>query len=583
VTLRDQEHDRGVARHSDRWEAHPVLAWWVRVAVLLVPLIVSLVVAVLVVALLPRPHVLSTRVLWWVAVVGASFASAQLVERYARRALPLAVLLELSLVFPDHAPSRLKTVRHTSLREIERQVAEMREDDAGDPAEAARKLVALVGALGMHDKRTRGHSERVRAYVDMLTEELKLPEEARVRLRWAALLHDIGKLAVPGSVLNGGRELAADEWEALRRHPLEGEKLAGALLPWLGEWGTCVREHHERWDGSGYPYGLKGTQISLGARIVAVADAYEVMTSNRSYQRSVSAAAAREELARCAGTDFDPMVVRAFLAISIGRLRGVLGPLGVLPALPVAAAADKVGQAARGMTTVAAVSAVAVTAAGSPTAPVRPQPGPPPVVVAEPEAPVALPTPTPTPVATPTATAAPRAAAASAVPRPSARRVSVAPPPPAPAPSPLPGVLFLSGSGLVTSAPGAGTHALPQSGAALRLDAAVEAARALDGRPTLVLFHQLRPRHGGGLPKASVAVALQDCDGTTCRTLASTTTVLVRKHRGWSTQRVALPAVHTTLAPGHTLRLVLSLRAHANVTAVVLGYGGSTASRLRLP
>ena len=77
MTLRDREHDRVVARHSDRWEAHPLMAWWVRVAVLLVPLLVSLLVAVLVIAVLPRPHVLSTRVLWWVTVVGASFASAQ--------------------------------------------------------------------------------------------------------------------------------------------------------------------------------------------------------------------------------------------------------------------------------------------------------------------------------------------------------------------------------------------------------------------------------------------------------------------------------------------------------------------------
>jgi hypothetical protein len=420
----------------------------------------------------------------------------------------------------------------------------------------------------------------------MLTEELKLPEEARVRLRWAALLHDIGKLAVPGTVLNGGRDLAADAWEALRRHPIEGEKLAGALLPWLGEWGTCVREHHERWDGSGYPHGLKGTQISLGARIVAVADAYEVMTSNRSYQRSISPAAAREELARCAGTDFDPMVVRAFLAISLGRLRGVLGPLGVLPALPVAGFADKVGHAVRGMTTVAAVSAVAVTASGSPTQTARPEPRPAPVVAAPPESPFLAPAPTvaptPTPTATPARTKATRRAPAR---RPSAGSATVSRPAPAPAsaPAPVPGVLYLSDAGLVASAPPAGRHTLPQSGTPVLLSTPVEVARHVSGRPELVLFHQLVPRHGGGLPRASVAVTLQDCDAAGCHTLGTTTSVLLRKHTGWSTQRVTLPAVRTTLAAGHSLRLVLSLRAHPNVTAVVIGYGGSTPSRLLLP
>jgi predicted acyl esterase len=144
-------------------------------------------------------------------------------------------------------------------------------------------------------------------------------------------------------------------------------------------------------------------------------------------------------------------------------------------------------------------------------------------------------------------------------------------------------VLYLAADGLVSSAPGSGTHTLPQSGAPVVLTTPVEAARVVDGRPAVVLFHQLRPKHGQGLPRASVAMTLQDCDGTSCRTLARTTTVLVRTHGGWSRQRVALDGVHTTLAPGHTLRLLLSLRSHPKVSAVVIGYGGSTPSRLLLP
>jgi hypothetical protein len=437
-----------MAGRDDRWDAHPWLAWWVRVGVVLVPLGASVGVAVLLVVLLPAPTTLGAELLWWAAVLGGAILAAQLVDRLARRALPLAALLTLTLVFPDRAPSRLRSARATSLREVERQVAALQL--VGEPAEAAAALVRLVGALGLHDKRTRGHSERVRAYVDLVTEELRLPEADRVRLRWAALLHDIGKLSVPGSVLNGGSDLQEEEWAALRAHPDEGERLAAALMPWLGEWGRCVREHHERWDGHGYPRGLVGTQISQGARIVAVADAYEVMTANRSYRRAVSPAAARAELLRCAGSDFDPAVVRSFLRVSIGRLRWVVGPLGLLPPLPFAAFGDRAGQVVRAFTSTAVAGAVAL---GVAAAPVHPAPTParpvrsPVVAAPAPPAPVVQPLPSPVPsrAAAPRPVTVPvRRAAAAEVPpaaSPSARPPVTVPPvarPPAPGPTPPP-------------------------------------------------------------------------------------------------------------------------------------------------
>src|SRR5439155_27298376 len=149
----------------------------------------------------------------------------------------------------------------------------------------------------------------------------------RDRLRWASLLHDIGKLQVHSRILNKPGKLGAREWKAIHRHPEEGAKLAAPLAPWLGEWASTIEQHHERWDGAGYPYGLKGTEISLGARIVGAADAFEVMTANRPYKKAMSAGAARHELTRCAGAHFDPTVVRAFLNISLGRLRWVTGPV----------------------------------------------------------------------------------------------------------------------------------------------------------------------------------------------------------------------------------------------------------------
>ena len=123
----------------------------------------------------------------------------------------------------------------------------------------------------------------------------------------------------------------------LREHPAHGADMAAALLPWLGEWGAVVLEHHERYDGRGYPAGLSGQQISLGARIVAVADAYDVMTAARAYRRPVSRAAACRELVRYAGTQFDPHVVRATVAAGAPRLRRAQGIVAFIADIPLVA------------------------------------------------------------------------------------------------------------------------------------------------------------------------------------------------------------------------------------------------------
>jgi hypothetical protein len=154
---------------------------------------------------------------------------------------------------------------------------------------------------------------------------MHLSDGDRARLRWASLLHDIGKLVVPPEILTKPAALNDAEMSAIRRHPEEGEKLIGPLRAWLGEWGDAVIQHHERYDGTGYPRGLAGDQISLAGRIVAVADSYEVMTAARPYRKSISVSAAREELVKFSGTQFDPLVVRAFLNISMGRLWRVVG------------------------------------------------------------------------------------------------------------------------------------------------------------------------------------------------------------------------------------------------------------------
>jgi hypothetical protein len=184
---------------------------------------------------------------------------------------------------------------------------------------------------------TRGHCERVRAFVDLLAVRMGLCQEDQDRLRWAALFHDIGKLRVPGPILRKPGKPTDKEWETLKRHPADGGQIIRPLASWLGPWADAVEQHHERFDGLGYPSGLAGTDISLGGRILAVADAYEVMITSRPYKRPVRPDAARRELVRAAGQQFDPDIVRAFLGIAIGDLRKVMGVLGVLSEVPILA------------------------------------------------------------------------------------------------------------------------------------------------------------------------------------------------------------------------------------------------------
>jgi putative nucleotidyltransferase with HDIG domain len=330
----------------------------VRALVLLIPLAAGFGAAVLVSRLLGHPDGVGDKIVFWAAVIGTSIVAVIITDWQARRLLPLAALLRLSLVFPDKAPSRFAVaLRAGSVGQLRERAAAVA--DTPEAAEAARQILILAGALARHDRTTRGHSERVRAYTDLLAEELGLSTYDADRLRWSALLHDVGKLAVDHDVLNKHDSLDAAEWEALHRHPEEGARIAKPLRTWLGPWALAIAQHHERWDGSGYPRGLAGKKISRAARIVAVADAFDVMTAARSYKRPMRAEAARMELAECAERDFDPEVVRAFLDISLGRVRWALG-FGALLAVPLMP--RQATQSARNATTagVAAAAALAV-------------------------------------------------------------------------------------------------------------------------------------------------------------------------------------------------------------------------------
>lgn len=325
----------GVAASGARWRDRKIVSALIRFGIFVVPIAAAVLTSWAVARLLPEPLTVGARLLWWVTVLVTSTLVMWAVDLYARRLLPLAVLLRISLLFPDKAPPRVRVLRRAgSVNRLAEALEEAKEIGHDDLALAAERILTLAAALNVHDRRTRGHAERVRVYTDLIAEQMGLSADDKDRLRWAALLHDIGKLEVHPDILNKPGKPTEEEWEVLRSHPGWGAEIVAPLADWLGEWVLAVGEHHEKYDGTGYPRGIAGQQISLAARVVAVADVYDVITSARSYKQAMSAAAAREELARSAGTHFDPGVVRAFLNVSLGRLRWAMGPIAWLTQIP---------------------------------------------------------------------------------------------------------------------------------------------------------------------------------------------------------------------------------------------------------
>jgi len=362
---------------EQRWRPRPLLSFALRLVSVLVPAAAGAASAYGYVVALPAPGGLAL-IPWVLGLALSSTIATALAERIGKRFLPLAVLLRLSLVFPDRAPSRFAMARGAgNVRVLERRIREARERGVDQaPARAAEQILSLVAALSAHDRKTRGHSERVRAFTDLVAGRLRLSGADRDRLRWAALLHDIGKLHVPAKILNKPGRPEPREWETLQGHPAAGARIAAPLMAWLGPWGAAIEQHHERFGGGGYPRSLSGEEISLAARIVSVADSFEVMTASRSYKKPMSVPAARRELAACAGEQFDPAIVRLFLNVSLGRLWWTVGPMSwtaLIPVLgPLQRAGGQIAAAAKGVAAAVVVGAagilpmVHVTASASP-------------------------------------------------------------------------------------------------------------------------------------------------------------------------------------------------------------------------
>ena len=175
-------------------------------------------------------------------------------------------------------------------------------------------LEALGSALDTRDIGTEAHSRRVHGYALATAREHRVPEADLTDLAHGVLLHDIGKIGIPDAILLKPGPLTPEEWQIMRRHPEIGKALI-EKIPFLRGAVPIVFAHHEKWDGTGYPHGLRGADIPLGARIFMVVDAFDAITFDRPYSRAKPFDVAKAEIKRCAGTHFDPAVVESFFRV----------------------------------------------------------------------------------------------------------------------------------------------------------------------------------------------------------------------------------------------------------------------------
>ncbi len=175
-------------------------------------------------------------------------------------------------------------------------------------------IMAMIRMMEMRDPYTVGHSERVAKLSVEIAKSMNLDIRDVDRIYWGAVVHDIGKMGIPEEVLMKPRKLTPNEYELIKRHPVLGEQTISGFS-WLEDLRPIVRSHHERWDGRGYPDGLRGEEIPFEARIVTVADAFDAMTSMRAYRDALSLEEALKEIYRNAGTQFDPYVARKAIEV----------------------------------------------------------------------------------------------------------------------------------------------------------------------------------------------------------------------------------------------------------------------------
>jgi response regulator RpfG family c-di-GMP phosphodiesterase len=224
------------------------------------------------------------------------------------------------------AKRRIELARKRYQKKLERKVrdrtAELRSALKDIAQTYQNTLLALVAALDAREHETSDHSQRVVKYTVAIAERLSMQGDDLEELGRGALLHDVGKIGVPDAVLLKPGKLTPEEWGEMRRHPDIGWQMIRSI-PFLATPAVIVLSHQERFDGGGYPRKLRGEEIHIGARIFAVADTLDAMTSDRPYRKATSFENAMAEVQRCAGSQFDPEVVRAFADIGVDGLRKI--------------------------------------------------------------------------------------------------------------------------------------------------------------------------------------------------------------------------------------------------------------------
>jgi putative nucleotidyltransferase with HDIG domain len=222
------------------------------------------------------------------------------------------------------AKRRIEVARHRYQRRLERRVKEKTAElsVALQNVEGAynNTLLALVAALDAREHETSDHSQRVVRYTVAVARQLGLKDQELDDIARGALLHDIGKIGVPDAILLKPGKLTPDEWIEMRRHPQVGFDIL-KTIPFLNVPAEIVLSHQERFDGGGYPRALRNADIHIGARIFAIADTLDAMTCDRPYRKGTTYGAAREEIARCSGTQFDPRCVEAFMTLTESDLQ----------------------------------------------------------------------------------------------------------------------------------------------------------------------------------------------------------------------------------------------------------------------
>ena len=267
------------------------------------------------------PDVGSETVAELTARLAASFEDLEYRPLNEGSPIPLSLSLGVA-VFPEDGPGRLEALETADSRLMRvktggvgsEELTELLRSQLSCSMANFSMLNALVTAVDTKDRYTRRHSEDVMTYSYQIACALGLDEETQNQVLMAALLHDVGKIGVPNYILRKPGKLTEEEYRAIKQHPMMGAVIVGAVHG-LEDTLEAIRHHHERWDGKGYPYGLRGEETPLMARLMAVADAFSALTTDRPYRKGMVQERALNILEEGAGTQWDPTCVRAFLAV----------------------------------------------------------------------------------------------------------------------------------------------------------------------------------------------------------------------------------------------------------------------------